>query len=104
MKRYKYQALVLVYPGNGLPGGTLSSSPHRMALRCRDAKSGHRQIFSTLISRDAHEPLRPGSPHVLATLRLADRDVTDYLNVGSRFSLWLDGNVGEGIITRCLSA
>ena len=42
-----------------------------------------------MISRDDNEPLRPGWPHVLATLGLAGKDVTDYLNVGSRFSLWL---------------
>ena len=75
-----------------------------MMLRCRNVKSGHGQVFTTMISRDDNEPLRPGCPHVLATLGLAGEDVTDYLNVGSRFSLWLGGNVREGIITCCLSA
>ena len=36
------------------------------------------------------------------TLRLAGDDVADYLGIGGRFDLWLGGDVGHGVVTRCL--
>jgi hypothetical protein len=102
VKRYKYQALVTLYPGSGLPDGRLDTSPRRMVLRCRNSKSGDGQVFTALIGCDDNEPLHPGSPHILATLRLAGDNVADCLNTGSRFSLWLGRDIGEGMITRRL--
>ena len=102
MKRYKYQALVTMYPGSGGPDARLGSSPRRMVLRCRNDDSGESHMFTTLVSCDDNEPVAPGSPHTLATLRLTSDDVDGCLGSGSHFSLWLGGNVGEGIITRRL--
>jgi hypothetical protein len=102
MKRYKYQALVTMYPDSGASGKNLGPSPRRMVLRCRNTDSGDSQMFTTLISCDDNIPVAPGSPHTLATLRLTGDDVADCLASGSHFSLWLGHNVGEGIITRRL--
>jgi len=96
---YKYQALVTLYPGSGVPDGQLDSSPRRAVVRCRNGKSGHSRVFTALVSCNDNEPFRPGNPQVLAALQLAVDDVADCLNTGSRFSLWVGEDVGEGIIT-----
>jgi hypothetical protein len=36
------------------------------------------------------------------TLRIMGDDVADYLGIGSRFHLWLGGDVGLGVVTRRL--
>lgn len=101
MKRYTFQALVTLY-GDGSPRAGLGPSPRRMVLRGRNAESGRSRMFTALVSCDDERPFRPGSPRVLATLRLADDDVTDYLSIGGHFDLWLGSTVGDGIITRRL--
>lgn len=102
MKRYKFQALVTLYEGSaGGPRPELSSAPRRMVLRGRNDESGRSQVFTALVSCD-DGPFRPGSPSVLATLRLAGDDVTDYLSIGSHFDLWLGHDAGQGVVTRRL--
>ena len=101
MKRYKFQALVTLYPGSDAAlHGKLDSAPHRIVLRGRNAESGHSQLFAALVSCDDNKPFRPGSPRVLVTLRVVGDDVGDYLGVGEHFDLWLGSEVGEGVITR----
>jgi hypothetical protein len=103
MKTYKYQALVSVYPGgDGSPRVKLGAAPRRMVLRGRSGESGRSQVFTALVSCDDGQPFRPGSPRVLATLRLAGDDVADYIQIGSHFDLWLGENVGQGVVTRRL--
>ena len=103
MKRYKYQALVTLYPdSDAAQHGTLDSAPHRMVLRGRNTESGRSQVFSALISCDDPKPFRPGSPRVLATVWLSGDDVADYLAVGEHFDLWLGNTIGDGVITRRL--
>jgi hypothetical protein len=103
MKSYTFQALVTLYgSGDGDPGATLGPAPRRMVLRGRNGESGRSQIFTALVSCDDEKPFRPGCPRYLATLRLAGDDVTDYLNVGGHFDLWLGSAVGDGIVTRRL--
>jgi hypothetical protein len=53
-----------------------------MVLRGRNEESGQSQIFTALVSCDDEKPFRPGCPRLLATLRLAGDDVTDYLSIG----------------------
>jgi hypothetical protein len=101
MKQYKFQALVTLY-SNGGPGAGLGSSPRRMVLRGRNAESGRSRMFTALVSCDDERPFRPGSPRVMATLRLAGDDVAEYLGIGGHFDLWLGKTVGDGIITRRL--
>jgi hypothetical protein len=99
VKRYKFQALVTLYSDGG---GGLGPSPRRMVLCGRNAESGHSRMFTALVSSDDETPFRPGSPRVLATVRLAGDDVADYLSIGGHFDLWLGKPVGDGIITRRL--
>lgn len=103
MKRYKYQALVTLHEaGNGDPSTRLGSAPRRMVVRGRNHESARSQMFTALVSCDDDRPFRPGSRRRLATLRLAGDNVTDYIDVGDHFELWLGSNVGEGIVTRRL--
>ena len=48
------------------------------------------------------KPFRPGSRRLLATLRLADDEVSEYLGIGGHFDLWLGNTIGDGVITRRL--
>jgi hypothetical protein len=101
MKSYKFQALVML-DGGGDPCAELGSAPHRMVVRGRNEESGRSQIFPALVSCDDEEPFRPGSPRLLATLRLAGDDVTDYVYIGGHIDLWLGKTVGHGVVTRRL--
>ena len=38
----------------------------------------------------------------MVTLRVIGDDVSDYLEIGSHFSLWSGVDVGQGIVTRRL--
>lgn len=101
MKRYKFQALVTLY-GDGTSEAKLDSAPRRMVLRGRNGELGRSQFFTALVSCEDDAPFRPGSPRVLATLRLAGDDVTDYFTIGGHFDVWQGRLVGEGIVTRRL--
>ena len=100
MKQYKFQALVTLY-GDGDPCAQLGSAPRRIVVRGQD-EFGRSQMFTALVSCDDEKPFRPGSPRLLATLRLAGDDVTDYLGIGEHFDLWLGTIVGDGVVTRRL--
>jgi hypothetical protein len=103
VKRYKYQALVTLYPGNdrGLETA-LGSAPRRMVVRGLDEEAQRSQFFTALVSCDDDGPFRPGRPQLLVTLRLAGDDVADYFAVGGHFGLWLGSDVGQGVVTRRL--
>jgi len=73
-----------------------------MVVRARHRETHCSRIFSALISSDDDAPLPPGSPRVVATLRLAGDDVPGYLDIGGHFGLWRGGDIGHGIISRRL--
>ena len=102
MKQYKFQALVMLYDGDGDTHATLGREPRRMVVRGRNDESGHSQIYTALISCDDERPFRPDSPRFLATLPLAGDDVADFLNIGGHFDLLVGKIVGDGIVTRRL--
>jgi hypothetical protein len=103
MKRYKFQALVTLYPpSDGQAGVQLGPSPCRMVLQAQNAETHRNQIYSALVASDDPAPFRPGGSRVMVTLRIMGDDVADYLSIGSRFHLWLGGDVGLGVVTRRL--
>lgn len=103
MKSYKFQVLVTVLPaGNGAPRMKLGPSPCRVVVRARNDQTPPTQVFGGLISSYYDEAFRPGSPRVIATLRVAGDDVGDYLHIGSHFDLWAGSDVGDGVVTRRL--
>jgi hypothetical protein len=101
MKRYKFQALVTPYPDQEARE-KLSSGSHRMVLRAESSETHRSQVFSALVDGQDEGPFRPGKPQYLVTLRVIGDDVSNYLEIGSHFSLWLGGDVGQGVVTRRL--
>ena len=105
MKSCKFQALVTLLPGdNGAPRVRLGPSPCRVVVRARNGETRRSQVFGALISSYDDGAFRPGSPRVIATLRVTGNDVGDYLHIGSHFDLWAGGDAGDGIVTRRLFA
>jgi len=101
MKRYKFQALVTPYPDQDARE-KLSSGSHRMVLRAQSSETHRSQVFSALVDGQDEGPFRPGKPQFMVTLRVIGDDVSDYLEIGSHFSLWSGVDVGQGIVTRRL--
>jgi len=101
MKRYKFQALVTPYPTEDARE-KLGAGSHRMVLRAASSETHRTEVFSALVDGDDAVPFRPGKPHLMVTLRVIGDDVSDYLDIGSHFSLWSGVDVGQGIVTRRL--
>jgi hypothetical protein len=101
MKRYKFQALVTPSPTEDARA-KLGSGSHRMVLRAESSETHRTQVFSALVDGDDGGPFRPGKPHLMVTLRVIGDDVSDYLDIGSHFSLWSGVDVGQGVVTRRL--
>jgi hypothetical protein len=103
MKRYRFQALVTPAPTPGAPGpAPLDSAAHRMVLRCVNHETHRGEVFRVLVAAEGDMPVRRGSPQIMVTLNVIGDDVCDCLEIGSRFSLWNGGDVGQGIVTRRL--
>ncbi len=103
MQRFKYQALVTPSADDDDEArAKLSSGSHRMVLRARNSETRRSQVFSALVDGEDDGPFRAGSPQIMVTLRVVGDDVSDYLNIGSHFSLWLGTDIGRGIVTRRL--
>jgi hypothetical protein len=109
MKRYKYQALVHLLPGDGdaaaapptLPAGTC-----RMVIKAEHRETHVSKMFSSLVTRDdilggalgARDATRDGT--VSVTFVVLGDDASDYLATGERFALWDGRDLGAGVITR----
>jgi hypothetical protein len=75
------------------------SGSHRMVLRAENGETRRTQVFGALVDSDEERPFRPGSPHIMVTLRVVGDDVGELLEIGSHFSLWSGGDVGQGVVT-----
>ena len=103
MQRFKFQALVTPSADEDDEArAKLSSGSHRMVLRAQNSETRRSQVFSALVDGEDGGPFRAGSPQIMVTLRVVGDDVSDYLGIGSHFSLWLGHDVGQGIVTRRL--
>jgi hypothetical protein len=102
MKRYKFQALVTAVPAGADGTAALSSGSHRMVLRAENPETHRTQVFSALVDTEDSDSYRSDKPEIVVTLRVVGDDVADYLDIGSRFSLWLGNDVGHGVVTRRL--
>jgi hypothetical protein len=101
MQRLKFQALVTPDQG-GDARAKLSSGSHRMVLRVENSETHRTQVFSALVDSADEGSFGPGKPQVMVTLRVVGDDVSDYLDIGSHFSLWNGGDIGQGVVTRRL--
>jgi len=103
MQRFKYQALVMPFADDdGDARSKLSSGSHRMVLRAENSETHRKQVFSALVDGEDAGPFRAGSPQIMVTLRVIGDDVSDYLEIGSHFTLWSGHDLGRGVVTRRL--
>jgi hypothetical protein len=103
MQRYKYQALVTpIADDDDEARALLSSGSHRMVLRAENSETHQSQVFRALVDGEEGDPFRAGSPQIMVTLRVVGDDVSDYLAIGSHFSLWSGHDLGQGVVTRRL--
>jgi hypothetical protein len=128
MKRYKYQALVRLLPGDDGAGDVppaLPPGPSRMVIKAEHRETHARKLFSSLVTRDdvlvswdsaagslgsAARSLdgHAGSPDrgtgsraaISVTFVVLGDDASDYLGTGERFALWDGHDLGFGVITR----
>lgn len=101
MKRFKYQALITLGSPEGSDDAVVMPGPTcRMIVRAHDRKTGRGKMFSALVTSDQDPAL--GESQILVTLRVAGDEVGDCLAPGESFSLWREGPVGNGVVTRRL--
>ena len=103
MQRYKFQALVTPNADDDAEArAKLSSGSHRMVLRAENTETHRTQVFSALVDGEDDGPFRAGSRQIMVTLRVVGDDISDYLGIGSHFSLWSGHDLGRGVVTRRL--
>lgn len=102
MQRYKFQALVTPVEDDGDARAKLSAGSHRMVLRAENSETHRSEVFSALVDGEDDGPFRAGSPQIMVTLRVVGDNITDYMEIGSHFSLWSGHDVGRGVVTRRL--
>ena len=67
-----------------------------------DAIIAARTLNRPVVDGEDDGPFRAGSPQIMVTLRVVGDDISDYLEIGSHFNLWLGSDIGRGIVTRRL--
>lgn len=101
MKRYKYQALLTLYPPER--GGLSAALPCQ--TRCLVVRGRHHdtrvsKIFSSVVATQDDRPLCPGDACVPVTMQLNGDDAREYFGPGEHFTLWLGTDVGHGVVSR----
>jgi hypothetical protein len=103
MQRFKFQALVTPdADADDDARAKLAAGSHRMVLRAENSETHRHQVFSALVDGEGDGPFRPGSNQMMVTLRVIGDDISDYLGIGSHFSLWSGTDIGRGVVTRRL--
>jgi hypothetical protein len=101
MKRFKYQALVTLYPPQ--PGGLETSLPAQtrcLVVRAEDQQTHQSKLFSSVVTADDGRPLRPGDACRVVTMQVNGDDAGEYVHPGEEFSLWFGTDVGRGVVSR----
>lgn len=101
MKRFKYQALLTLYPSER--GGLSAALPRQsrcLVVRAHHHASRVSKLFSCVVTTRDDQPLCPGDAHVPVTMQLNGDDALEYFGPGEHFTLWLGGDVGHGVVSR----
>jgi len=101
MKRYKYQAVIELYPAQH--GGLQTSLPAQarcLVVRAHDLQAHRSKMFSSVVTADDGQPLQPGDSHRVVTMQLSGDDAAQYVHAGDHFDLWYGTDVGYGVVTR----
>ncbi len=102
MKRFRYQALVTLYPAQqgGLPA-SLPAETRCLVVRAEDEQ--HRsKLFSSVVMTADDRPLQPGDVHRVVTVQVNGDDAGQYMHPGGAFTLWFGTDVGWGTVSRRL--
>jgi hypothetical protein len=97
-RRYKYQALVRLLPGQAEDPEAAPPGPtYRAVVRARHHDSHRSKLFSALVTSE-DGPL-PGQANVVTVVVVGD-DADDYLAPGEHFALLRGCDVARGTVTR----
>ena len=103
MKRYKYQAVVSLYlPQQGGLQTSLPSQTRCLVVRAQHRDTHRSKLFSSVVTTDDEQPLRPGDAHRIVTMQVNGDDATQYVGAGEHFELWFGTDVGHGVVARQL--
>lgn len=101
MKRYKYQAMITLYPAQR--GGLQTSLPAQarcLVVRAHDPDSQRSKLFSSVVTAQDGRPLQAGDCGRIVTMQLNGDDATEYVHAGDHFDLWYGTDVGHGVVSR----
>ncbi|HEV2376905.1 MAG TPA: hypothetical protein VGS19_32615 [Streptosporangiaceae bacterium] len=99
MKRYKYQAMVSLVLDADTPGATLPGPMCRVVVRAENPETRVSRLFSALLTSSDDSPFKDPA-HSMVTLVVLGDDCDDCLAHGEQFTLWRDGEIGHGVVTR----
>jgi hypothetical protein len=106
VRQATFRALITLYSLEPRPEGLDVAVPqfhnHTRALMVRARPLGgadSTRYFTSEICWDGEQPLRRGDSCVV-TVTVTDDEVGEYLGAGQHFTLWSDGEVGFGTISR----
>lgn len=106
VRQATFRALITLYSAGPRPGGLDAAAPqfdnHTRALMVRArplGAAGSTRYFTSEICWDGEQPLHRGDSCVV-TVTVTDDEVGQYLGAGQNFTLWADGEVGFGTISR----
>jgi len=103
MKRFRYQALVTLYPPQqgGLPA-SLPAETRCLVVRAEDQQTHRSKLFSSVLMTADDQPLRPGDARRVVTLQVNGDDARQFMRPGGEFALWFGTDVGHGTVSRQL--
>ena len=93
VRDYTFRALITAHPAARIRDapGYLDRRRIRCVLQPHD-----RSYFPAVISRDQHQPARPGEYAMISVL-LADSEAAAFFAPGQRFAIWADAMVGHSV-------
>jgi hypothetical protein len=104
MRRYKFQAVVAVIPGQDRTADALPGPDWHGILRAGSSLGRSHGMFSALVTDwdqgGTGSAGRAGAPHAVATIVAFGPDPAESLPVGGTFALWRGRDVGLGIVTQ----
>jgi hypothetical protein len=97
-RRYRYEALVRLLPGQADDPGAAPPGPtYRAVVRARHHETHRSKLFSALVTSE-DDPLLGGA-NVVTVVVVGD-DADDYLAPGEHFALLRGCDVARGTVTR----
>jgi hypothetical protein len=101
VKRYRYQAVITLYPPQR--GGLRDSLPPQarcLVVRAHDPGTHRSKLFSSVVTADDGRPLRPGDHGRVVIMQVNGDDAHQYVHTGDHFDLWFGSEVGHGVVSR----